>query len=302
MNKDKIRDMIRSILPSTARSTQAEKAQRHRKTRRTVRMDLRREDDDKVDLRRTTDVRDIVLSRRAADKLNHFMRWCETLTDGMSKEEALGFVRALLPKNLIGDHAYGHWEDHLDRHRGTGYSFGEGRMQSFLDSTTFRLRRALMVDPTLHARLNAAIKEYRSEKHPVRLLAGVHDVEAFVRDIACGGIERKLTLQLIEQIEKQKGGRKAALRICGRTLPACTRSSPPSLPSPSPSPASSATPPPGTPRPSALPIARRCARSCAPTGSPATASVRARARIWSTSSRTRHASSSAPFPSPAFRR
>ena len=48
---------------------------------------------------------------------------------------------------------------------------------------------------------------------PRRLLAGVHDIETFVRDIAETGVERAVTMELIAQVEKQKGGRKVALRV-----------------------------------------------------------------------------------------
>src|SRR4029079_4523954 len=93
----------------------------------------------------------------------------------------------LLPANLIGDHALGHWEQEVGRRRYPRLSYwerNERTSQSFVDSTTFRLRRALMVDPTLHARLNAAIKERKVSEEPQRLLAGTHDVPDFVRMIA----------------------------------------------------------------------------------------------------------------------
>lgn len=209
MNKDKTRDMIRSILPSTARRrARFTKAMLNRQVRHGVRTDLHVEDLD-TDLRRTPYFRSMLWDRRGADKLNHFMRWCREITAGMSTQEALDYVRALLPANLIGDHAYGHWEHYrknLDRPR-RRYRTREQNVQSYNDSMTFRLRRALTVDPSLHGRLNEEIKRRTPEEEPPhRLLAGLHDVEAFVRE--SWSLEREVTRELIEEIEKTKGGRK----------------------------------------------------------------------------------------------
>jgi hypothetical protein len=85
------------------------------------------------------------------------MRWCEAITDGMTKQEALDFVRAILPRDLIGDHGYGHWEDHVRYPRRSYLGFdelGRRRVQSVVDGMTFRLRRALALDPSMHGQLN----------------------------------------------------------------------------------------------------------------------------------------------------
>ena len=98
----KLRTMIRSILPSRARGTTFAKTIENRYVRRKVRLALRT-GDEKADPRRNSYHSDTVRWRRGADKLNHFMRWCEELTKGMTKQEALDYVRTLLPRNLIGD-------------------------------------------------------------------------------------------------------------------------------------------------------------------------------------------------------
>jgi hypothetical protein len=218
MNRDKIRTMVRSILPSTSRGVQRDKALLKRELRRGVRQDLRNEDfeESAVDFRRDVSMKWIVIHRRSADKLNHFMRWCEALTEGMSREEALSFVKSLLPRNLIGDHAYSHWEQHMRPRTfivtGSYRSRAKRRRQSAIDSMVFRLHRALAEDPTLTGRLNAEIKKAKLEGQPRRMLFGVHDVPNFVRDICepDWGMERRVTLRLIEQIE---GGREAAFDV-----------------------------------------------------------------------------------------
>lgn len=217
MKGNKIKDMVRSILPSKSRRTARElKAMSSRRVRRAVRGELHVEDPEttKADWTRAADQSAPVWQRRAADKLNHFMRWGDALTKGMAADDALSFVRALLPKNLIGRHAYGHWEQHKKRKR-YQYTPYERRLQSWIDSMRFHLRRALTEDPALHGRLNAEIKSRRMFDEERRLLAGIHDIDAFVRDIATEPYapERAATKKLIE--EHEKGGRKAALRILG---------------------------------------------------------------------------------------
>ncbi|HEX7253696.1 MAG TPA: hypothetical protein VF376_12500 [Thermoanaerobaculia bacterium] len=223
MRSNKIKDMIRSVLPSTDRKgARKSKSGKKRSARRRVRLNLRTEDFDesKADFRRDVRLSYVVAMRRSADKVNPLMRWCRAKTEGMDTEEALGYVRGILPSSLIGDHAYFHWE--LERrplHWRRGYRPSQ-TLQSFVDSTTFRLERALAIAPDLHHALNAEIKRRKVEGDPRRLLLGIHDVEAFVRDVAWPDkrgeddlyyIERGVTLDLIERIEK--GGREAALQF-----------------------------------------------------------------------------------------
>jgi hypothetical protein len=219
MKRDKIKDMIRSILPSLWRGAAHAKAIRKRAVRHGVRIDVRRDDVDElpVDLFREADVSGVVRGRRGADKLNHFMRWCEAITAGMSYEEKLSTIKALLPKNLIGEHAFGHWEQHCKwlRNPRPRYRTWEQRLRSCYDSLRFRLRRALTDDPTLLGRLNAAIKARKLPDEPRRMLLGIHDVDAFAEALVTGAdfrTEYRTTLNLIEAIE---GGREAALDVCG---------------------------------------------------------------------------------------
>ena len=215
MKNDKLRDMVRSILPSRYRGSMREmKAQRKRAHRRTVRADVRHEDFEETaaDLLRDVRVRDIVQWRRDGDKLNHFLRWCERRTAGMARTEALSAVRAILPAGLIGDHAYSHWEQHLKREDRVYVSYHDQQQrtaQGRHDSAVFRLKRALSVDPSLHGRLNAEIKEVTTPERR-RLLLGLYDVEAFVRDVwPCP--ERHVMLRLIEEIEGRPQSRPSHL-------------------------------------------------------------------------------------------
>src|SRR5690242_6706855 len=102
MRSDKVKDMIRSVLPSTYRRyARAAKADRKRQLRRGVRGDLRNEDfnETKADFNRDARVSDVVWHRRLGDKINHFMRWCHARTEGMDTDDALSYVRSILPSN-----------------------------------------------------------------------------------------------------------------------------------------------------------------------------------------------------------
>lgn len=193
ISAEKLRTMTRSILPSKARKrARKAKARAKRRDRRIVRQELTRHSDadfadaTKFDLLRVTPLTWIVWERRGADKLNHFMRWCDSLTRGMPRAQKIDSVRAILPKNLIGDHAFGHWEWHCKRQRRARMTYREiarRRQQSSHDRARHALRVALERDPCLLAELNAEIKRCKLEGEPRRMLHGIHDVDAFVRDI-----------------------------------------------------------------------------------------------------------------------
>lgn len=171
IDPEKLRDMLRSLLPSTARvMARKAKAMENRAARRTGR---------KADHSLT------VSDRRASDKVAPFLRWCERITSGMSVQEKREFVRALLPRTLIGNHAFAHWEMHLryPRVRTTYRERRRRREQSDYDRLRARLRQALAKEPDLLGRLNAAIKARKPFDQPRRLLHGVHDIDAFARDI-----------------------------------------------------------------------------------------------------------------------
>ena len=207
MKKDKLRDMVRSVLPSTQRyGARFAKAAASRRVRHAIRVEVYTEDP-AADLNRAADQWLTVSERRVHDKLNHFMRWCEAITEGMDTRESLDHVRALLPRNVIGDHAYSHWESHRRAHgrKWIGIAEFSRRVdQSIFDSMRFRLRRVLTVDPTLHTRLNAEIKHRKLQTEPRRLLMGIHDIDGFIETVwfeAVFETERSTTLELIGQIE-----------------------------------------------------------------------------------------------------
>src|SRR5688572_11215203 len=188
ISSEKLKDMVESILPSKNRmGARRRKAAINRQRRRAARQNVC-DDLTNIDIIAEVTMTFVVDRRRGADKLAHFIRWCHKLTRGMNLQQALSFVRSILPRDVIGDHAYGHWEierRYDDLFGRTSVREERGRkLQSYVDSAEFRLRRALKFDPLLHARLNNEIRGRKKPEEPRRLLLGLHDVRNFVTAIA----------------------------------------------------------------------------------------------------------------------
>lgn len=117
----KSREMARSILPSTSRSSDAWRSLIHRAARREARGSLRAltnsaqvwDDGLEFGERSWREISGFVAMRRGGDKLNHFIRWAAASTRELAPHERLGSLRATLPDGLIGEHAM----DHLRRDR-----------------------------------------------------------------------------------------------------------------------------------------------------------------------------------------
>jgi hypothetical protein len=114
---EKSRQMARSILPSTRRSTDGVKGLIKRAARRAIRQELGRvlldpERCERIDLCRSPkgEIAALVRDRRAGDKVNPFIRWATAKTRQLRQEDRLSRMRAVLPSGLIGDHALLHLE------------------------------------------------------------------------------------------------------------------------------------------------------------------------------------------------
>lgn len=124
----KLRDMARSVLPSTRRkSAKAEKQQVARKNRRQINRDCKASisyedylecpaEDHKIDTRKKADNYTYLLSnRRGADKVGPLIRWAQAKVrkENIDLHNAEFYFKAILPKNLIGNHAWTHLEYYL---------------------------------------------------------------------------------------------------------------------------------------------------------------------------------------------
>ena len=128
MQKNKTRDMIRSILPSKAvKGARHSRTTAHRANRKMVRQTLHQynaddlDDEDQMvlrlhesDFKRRRDIRQMVRDRREADKINHFVRWCNKKTAHLpddALQEKYYYISSLIggSRDIIREHALGHF-------------------------------------------------------------------------------------------------------------------------------------------------------------------------------------------------
>jgi hypothetical protein len=192
---DKARDMARSILPSRWRGAPAERARLQREARRQVHGALRWllrdpetwEDGIDLDEGLAGRLSSFVWQRRAADKLNPFMRWATEHTRALPLESRLGAMRAVLPRGLIGAHAVQHLErrPEFDTRLRTPFSL---RRRTLLErgEVAELLRRVVDTPGGLRA-LNEALRRavrvnswLHDERPGPRRLLGRHDVLPFL--------------------------------------------------------------------------------------------------------------------------
>jgi hypothetical protein len=208
---DKRRDMARSILPSTdrapGRGITAVKRANRRATARRLRAPGVDDWDDELDAvdpcaYPDRDIGRYVQQRRYADKLNHFQRWAVAVTRDLPREDRLSALAAGLPRGLVGDHALSHLRA-LPELRSGPPPVWQVRHEAWWAAVAARKAReeraaerrrallvALLAEPEGHRSLNAAMKTAacdcpgHGERPPRRTLAGVHDVDAFLADVA----------------------------------------------------------------------------------------------------------------------
>lgn len=217
--KNKVRDMVRSVLPSTRRkNAKQRKDALHREYRRTARHEIQARAPDEFDdwSNETREYRveqsSIVRDRRDADKVKPLMRWAPKATKGQH-DKRMATLKAILPDNVIGQHARGHvqyvkefenpndpWQMKL-----RGY-----KNRPYLDKAKVRfdwLTKMLRERPWLHRELNLFLKKGHVTARIVigekvikatgtkyyvfknvgptspRLLLGISDVKPFLEDL-----------------------------------------------------------------------------------------------------------------------
>jgi len=189
MHKDKIREMTRSILPSRGRKgARDERSRINRAHRHQVRQALRDvggiigydddveevfHDDSELMLRindsegiRKRDLRTMVRDRRGADKISHFVRWCNARTKDIPEEdvEARYFTISGLiggPADLIREHALGHFlNPEYDFNRYAFRSWNRVRSVPIIFTRDVFHKALKEAFETRHKRLNKVCKDY----------------------------------------------------------------------------------------------------------------------------------------------
>lgn len=225
---EKARDMARSVLPSTARkNARRTRASIHGRERARLRAELHSlrvagdADDFEGDLVWTArrEIEEMVLDRRAADKVGPLLAWAERLIEtdptlsAATPDEREARFRKVLPPGLIGNHAVSHLWWVLDDRR---LAWRRARRASVSAPNPDVVLVAEIVAAGRHGDLNRRIRSTvapvvvtrvhlpaervvdgdhpapgmliparwvveRRRRH-VRFLAGAHDVGAFVED------------------------------------------------------------------------------------------------------------------------
>lgn len=204
---DKIKDMIESLLPSSARRRAREnRAAAHRKARRATRQNHDRDRTHVFEKTRRIEIMEMMWDRRGADKLS-FTRWAEEVTKHLPDvEDRYNFIKKLVPNNTIGRHALTHlpfeWQPEYRNNPRFRYPPDKNR---FTKRHMRELLYELFSTADGHRNLNGALKyghnrvghpkrwwvdgykrmdvvdiEFCDECIQPRLLAGIHDVADFV--------------------------------------------------------------------------------------------------------------------------
>jgi hypothetical protein len=203
----KIKDISRSVLPSTGRRSA-------RKNRRIIHKQQRARELAAVTVyRRTTapdsvtpDVRgthapeitQMVWERRAQDKVGPLIRWAEAtiaadpVLRSAPRAEQVAYFARLMPDTTIGRHAVQHIEQALEwRERRASYIASRPTAPGPHVTAMERQLRQIL-ETGLHATLNAGLRQLADTqairpgaRHmPRRLLLGSHDVEGFTAKMA----------------------------------------------------------------------------------------------------------------------
>jgi hypothetical protein len=203
----KIKDMSRSVLPSTGRKSARDNRKaihKHQRARERAAVTAYRRDADPESVtpdvrgRYGPDIMHMVRDRRAADKVGPLIRWAKAtiaadpVLRSAPRPEQVAYFARLMPDNTIGRHAVQHiefaleWQERRARFN-AARSAGPG---SHVAEMQRRLRQIL--EDGGHAALNAELRRLADTQEvrpcatpmPRRLLLGSHDIEAFTAEMA----------------------------------------------------------------------------------------------------------------------
>jgi hypothetical protein len=205
---DKTKDMIESVLPSTARKQARERRRLiHKQARARQRVALAAitasYDDTSIDFRdgrRRSELKWMVLDRRAADNVGALTRWATavvaadaTLRDAPVHVQVAHFA-AILPADVIGRHAVQHIEWALtylaqrpmsDARRASWRDRAAKRQQALAEALSQVIAQGR--HRAFNNALRCAYREHSMQEPPpakTRYLLGAHDIEAFSAEMA----------------------------------------------------------------------------------------------------------------------
>lgn len=171
--EEKVRQMVRSILPSTrAKAAREDKAKLNRKLRRTTRHALKQIRSEEDWLEDNTDLWDdgqterymIVGMRRGADKISHFQKWAEHKAADIPDGEKMDYIKSIIKgRGVIIEHAFTHleWLDGFDKdlHRYSSRWRYRHKAKPELSEDKIRATiQRILEDSWAHKKLNNIIK------------------------------------------------------------------------------------------------------------------------------------------------
>jgi hypothetical protein len=225
----KIKDMSRSVLPSTGRRSARDDRrmihQRQRALELAAVTAYRRDSDPESvtpDMRGTygSDLYQLVWNRRAHDKLGPLIRWAQAtiaadpVLRSASRAEQVTYFARLMPDTTTGRHAVQHIEADLEwRERSERYKASRPTAPGPHAAEMERQLRQIL-EAGLHAALNAGLRRLadtqevrpRATPMPRRLLLGSHDIGAFTATMARWPKVR----ELVAALAAPRHGRRAA--------------------------------------------------------------------------------------------
>jgi len=205
---EKTKDMIESVLPSTARKRAREERRLiHRRARARQRVALAAvratRDDTSVDFRdgrRRSELKWMVLDRRAADNVGALTRWAAAVVAADARlrnapvHVQVAHFATILPAGVIGAHAVQHIEWALTYlARRPAWEEGRAPWRNRSRNRQQTLAEALhqVIVQGRHRDFNDALRrEYAAQVVPesrpagIRFLLGAHDIDAFSAEMA----------------------------------------------------------------------------------------------------------------------
>jgi hypothetical protein len=206
---EKIKDMSRSVLPSTGRKGARDDRRaihKRQRARELAAVTTYRRDPDPEgatpDVRGTygPDITYLVWNRRAKDKIGPLIRWARATIAASpalraaSREEQVAYFARLMPDSTIGRHAVMHiemaleWDARQEQRDASRHAVAASGSQAAQLQDQVRL----ILEAGRHAALNARLRQLadrqvvppRAAPRPYRPLLGGHDIEAFTAEMA----------------------------------------------------------------------------------------------------------------------
>jgi hypothetical protein len=206
-HNQKIKDISRSVLPSTSRKSARDNRRiihKRLRARELTAVAAYRKDTDPggvtPDVRGTygPDITQMVWERRSRDKVGSLIRWAratiaaDPLLRAASKADQVAYFAQMMPDTTIGRHAVQHIEQALewDERRARYTTSRPAAPSPHVTDMERQLRQIL--EAGLHAALNARLRQLADTKEdrpratpvPRRMLLGSHDIGAFATTMA----------------------------------------------------------------------------------------------------------------------